>query len=169
MTTEQLEKLDACKPAIYWVSQQDSTQQAWQDCPRGDWMLWLLGKLSGPVGSESRKKLVLTVCECARLSLHLIPEGEDRPRMAIETAEKYVRGDDGVTLESLKAASAAASAADAAAADAAAAAAADAAAAAAVASASAAAADAASEKTLKKCADIVRKHYPDPPELTNDK
>lgn len=31
-------------------------------------------------------------CKCARTVLHLVPEGEDRPRGAIEVAEEWVRG-----------------------------------------------------------------------------
>jgi len=41
---------------------------------------------------ESRRAWVLAVCECARLSLVHIPEGEDRPRIAIEAAEAWARG-----------------------------------------------------------------------------
>jgi len=179
---KKLKELDSCSSAMVWVKDQTNPQQAWNTCERGDWMLWLLDKLSGGSRSKSRKLLVLTACECARLSLKYVPKGEGRPLKAIETAEAWTKGK--ATLEQVRNAADAAAAADAAyaayaayadaayAAYAAAAAAyaaaytADAAyaayAAADAADADADAADAAyaRKNTLKQCADIVRKHYP---------
>ena len=119
-------------------------------------MLWLLGKIP----STDRKILVLAACECARQSLHLVPEGEDRPRLAIETAEKWARGE--ASIEEVKTAAAAAAA------DAAAIAAYTAARAAAYYAADAAgaatAADAAArEESLAESAKIVRKYFPSHP------
>jgi hypothetical protein len=170
-----LEGLHACPEAVEWVAKQTTTKQAWQDCKRGDWMLWLLGKLSGKPGSAARKNLVLAACGCARLSLKYVSKGEERPRIAIEKAEKWAHGK--ATLDEVRdAAYAAADSADYAddayaayAAYAAAANAAYAAANAAYAAANAAYAayaDAdAKTKTFAKCADIVRKHYPTPPRM----
>ena len=158
-----LKKLNACNEAVEWAKDYPTLQQAWNNCERGDWMLWLAGKQSGTPETKSRKKLVLAACKCARLSLKHVPKGERRPIKAIQTAEKWANGDSSITLQDVRnAADAAAYAAYAAAyaayaADAAAAAAADTAAAAAYAA--DAAADARS-KVLKKCADIVRKDYP---------
>jgi hypothetical protein len=169
MKTTKLEKLNACSSALRWVSEQKNQQQAWNDCERGDWMLWLLGRLSGEPESNKRQKLVLTACECARLSLHLVEDGEERPRIAIETAEKWTRGK--ATIDEVgKAAADAADAAYAAAAAAYAAAASAAYVAAAAASSAAYVADAAAAAvmrttTLQQCADIVRKHYPKVPRL----
>jgi len=178
MNTDELEKLSACKWAVEWVAEQPSAAAAWRNCERGDWMLWLLGRLSGELGSAKRKRLVLCCCQCARLALTHVPAGEDRPRLAIETAERWARGE-GPTLSDVRAAADAADAAYAAsAADAAYVAAyADAACAAYAAGAAAsAAAHAAGDayyaayvasdaraKTLAECADIVREHYPQPP------
>ena len=122
-------------------------------------MLWLLGKLAGPVGSDSRRKLVLVATECARLAW---PHVRERDRKVVlkcyETCEAYGRGDSAVTLEMVRDASYAANANASYAANAAAYA---AYAANAVDAAYAAnAVDAARSKTLRDCADIVRKHYP---------
>jgi hypothetical protein len=170
-----LKRLGACEDAVTFLEQHESLAEAWGKCERGDWMLWLIGKLSGESGSDERKRLVLAACECARLALPFVQKGETRPLTAIETAEKWARGEEGITLEQVRAAASAAYAADAAdaayAADAASAAAYAAAAAsaaayaAAAASAAASAADAAQRKeVLATCADIVRRHYPEPPE-----
>jgi len=195
--TDELEKLSACKRAVEWVAEQPSAAAAWRNCERGDWMLWLLGRLSGEPGSAKRKRLVLCCCQCARLALTHVPAGEDRPRLAIETAERWARGE-GPTLSDVRAAADAADAAYAAyvaayadaayaayaayAAHAAHAVHADAACAAYAADAAAsavahAAGDAyyaayvasdARAKTLAECADIVREHYPQPPRLRGD-
>ena len=163
---DKLNKLNACEGALEWLETQDSWEKAWRDCERGDWSIWLVGRLSGPPESKSRKKLVYVACQCARLALPYVPKGEGRPLKAIETAEAYVKGD--ATLDDVRTdAAAAADAAYAAAADAAAAAAAaaDAAYAADAAAAAAYAAYAKRKEILKQCADIVRQHYPKPPEL----
>jgi len=192
---------------LKWLDTHTTTKTAWAACERGDWMLWLLGRLSGKPGSNARRKLVLCVCECARLAMKHVKKGEKRPLKAIETAEAWARREGGVLLSDVQksAASAAANAATAssytyaavyaaasyayaasyaavsAAANAAAASASSytyaavyaaasyayaAASAAADASAAYAAYAAARLKTLKHCADIVRKHYPNPPRIS---
>ena len=130
-------------------------------------MLWLLGKLSGNPKSASRKKLVLVTCQCARLSLGYVKKGELRPLRAIEVAEAWARGGEGITLEDVRnAAYAGASAAYASDAGSASYAASYAAAcAAACAGYAGYASYAAYAGTLAKCADIVREYYPDAPKL----
>jgi hypothetical protein len=98
--------LDACKEAVEFAAKFPTLQAAWDACDRGDWLLWLLGRLSGPPGSESRRKLVLAACACARLALPHVKAGEDRPRLAIETAERWARQEDGVTLDMVRSAAA---------------------------------------------------------------
>jgi hypothetical protein len=163
----------ACSDALAWCKGFRSVKAAWLACERGDWMLWILGRLSGDPDSDSRKAVVLAACACARLALphwHKRHPDDKRPLTAIETTERWARGEPGVTLDDVRAArtavaSAAASAAAAAAsvASAAAAAAYAASAAASVVAAYAADADAARFVTLKQCAEIVRKHFPEIP------
>ena len=108
-----IRELEACPEAIKWLRGQPDVTTAWNNCERGDWMLWLVGKLSGQPGSEARKKLVLAACGCARLSLKYIPADEVRPLKAIQTAESWGRGDNGVTIQDVHNASAAYAASDA--------------------------------------------------------
>jgi hypothetical protein len=173
---DKIKNLNACSEAVENALKYKTSQELWDNCERGDWMLWLIGGLSGKPESEKRKQLVLTACKCARLALKYVPEGETRPLKAIETAEKWANGE--ATIEEVRAAAyaaynAAAYAAYAAYA-AAAAYAADAAAYAAYAAAANAyavdvayaaagtanAATANARTSLKQCADIVRKDYP---------
>ena len=169
-TTEYIKKLnemDACSSGIEWSKNYEDSQQAWEACERGDWMLWLISWKAGKFGSDSRKKLVLVACECARLAWKWMP---DEGRTAIILTEKWANGDSSISRNDLSNAAAATNAAYAAhyaaAAAAAAAAATNAAAyaahyAAAAANAAAYAASAATKNnTLKQCANIVRKHYP---------
>lgn len=175
-----LRKLDACPEAVAFAGKFATSQQAWDACEQGDWMLWLLGKMASKPESKSRKKLVLTACKCARLTLKYVPKNERRPLRAIQTAEAWAKGKKGITLDEVRTAADAAYAAaytayavaytaytaaytactaytPNAAASATANTAADTAA-----NAANTAADAANAKTktLKKCADIVRKDYP---------
>ena len=149
---DKLKEMDACSDAVEWAKQFSSLQKAWDKCERGDWMLWLVGNMSHNV--KSRKKLVLCACECARLSLKYVKKGETRPVIAIETAEKLVMGEASINEVRIAADAAYGAAAYAAAAYAAYAA-----------YGAAAYAAAARLKTLKKCADIVRKHYPKCPKI----
>ena len=151
---------NACSEGRAWARTQPSMRVAWATCLRGDWMLWLAGSLAGGPWSDSRRPLVLAACGCARLALPYVRAGEYRPRLAIETAEAWARGDAGATPQMVRDAYAAAVAAvadaDAHAADAAYAYAdADAAA--------HAAAAAQGARVLAECADIVRQHYPRAP------
>jgi hypothetical protein len=101
---EILSKYDACAEAIAWAQTQPDASTAWAACERGDWLLWLAAKVH-----LDRKLLVRAACACARQALQYIPDGEERPRLAIETAEAWARGE--ATIEELrKAADAAASA-----------------------------------------------------------
>jgi len=93
-----LKDLDACKEAVEFAAGFPSLAAAWAACDRGDWLLWYAGRLSGLSESDSRRRLVLAACECARLSLEHVPAGEDRPRLAIETAERWARHGAGITL-----------------------------------------------------------------------
>jgi len=177
---ETLERLKACPEAVGWVGDR-SPEAAWQECERGDWLLWVSTKIDVP-----RPLVVLAACGCARLALRYVSEGEDRPRVAIEMAEAWARGGpDAPSLDAVRdGASAAANAAAYAAASSSASASASAYAASASASASAddaADADAyasyasyaaaaaaayarprgaAQRETLKTCADIVRRNIP---------
>ena len=119
-------------------------------------MLGLLGALSGEPGSKSRRKLVGCLAEVARL---VLPYTEDKRVLeCIETCERHARGE--ATVEECQEAAAAWVATRTAAWTAAGTAAWTAGAAAWTAGTAARAA------TLKQAADIVRKHYPEPPMMS---
>jgi hypothetical protein len=133
---ERLIELKACSESIEWVGDRSSAQ-AWAECERSDWMLWLAKR-----ADIGQRACVVIACECARLVLHLVPMGDDRPRLAIEEAEAWLRGEEDVVqvLAAADAADAAYAAADAA-------------------YAAAYAADyAAAYATRQQCCDIIRKH-----------
>jgi hypothetical protein len=166
MKHQQLTDIGACPDAIRWASRYDTLDDAWLACERGDWMLWYASR----VGAD-HVMIVRAACACARLALPHLPDGEDRPRLAVETTEAWCAGR--ATLDEVRAAGAAAWAAAGAAARAAEAAAgaaawaaawaAEAAARAAEAAARAAAwaAEAAARAAaLQHCADIVRGYFP---------
>ena len=167
-----LQNKNACRPAMEWLKDRD-LERMWEECERGDWLLWFAAK----VGID-RKVIVRTACACAREALRFVPDGEIRPKTAIETAERWCNGE--ATIEQVRNAAdtaAAAAAAYAAAYYAAASAAADAADADAASAAVAAAADASAadasaagwraDRVAALCcaAQIVRDWYPEAPEI----
>ena len=180
-----LRSINACAPALDWllVGNYPTLADAWAVCPRGDWLLWLIGATTTSVPwSDERKPLVAVAMECARTSLlfYEARTGKADVREASDVILAWTRGEASVdeAKEARKKLHAAADAAAADADDAAYAAAdaddaADAAYAAYAAAADAAdAADAAADadaraKALSDCADIVRKHYPMPPEASH--
>ena len=58
---KKLEKLEACDAAIKWAGTQKSLKEAWTNCPRADWMLWLLNRIR-----YDRVKMRLIGAWCAR-------------------------------------------------------------------------------------------------------
>lgn len=76
-----------CPEALVWARKYGiDYDRAWHECEQGNWLLWIASNLG-----VDRKKIVLAAGDCARLALTSVPEGEDRPRLAIEAAEKWVR------------------------------------------------------------------------------
>jgi hypothetical protein len=83
-----LEKYNACHYARTWAAGRTVSEDSWLACERGDWLLWIAARLG-----VDRRLVVAAACDCARLALAYVPEGEARPRLAIEAAERWTRGD----------------------------------------------------------------------------
>lgn len=84
--------LDPCSEAREWMlAQPGSAYDMWRRCDRGDWLLWLAAR-----AGVGRRLVVLAACDCAETALVHVPSGEERPRIAIETARRWARG--GATL-----------------------------------------------------------------------
>lgn len=86
-----LKKLGACKEAVEWVGDK-TLEEAWNICERADWMVWLCGKMIGNKGWPDTRQLVLATCSCAETALKYVPNGEERPRIAIETTRAWAQG-----------------------------------------------------------------------------
>ncbi len=154
----EIEKYNPCIEAIEYRKQFNTFKEAWENCHRGDWMLWIAAKLE-----VNHRQLTLAKAYCAETVIHLMKD--ERSIHAVKVAKRYGRNraTKGQLNAAAYAASAAADAADAADAYAAAYAAdADAAAYAAAdaadAAAAAAAYDAAKRDNQKLTADICRKY-----------
>ncbi len=149
----QLAALRACDPAVEWAAAQHAAgltyQQAWDACDRGDWMLWLLGRTTRSAPwSDERKPLVAAAMECARRALPIYEArtGKTDVREASDVILAWTRGEATVgeaqeAYRRLRISAFADAAAD-------------------------YAADARSA-SLAESANIVRRHFPAPPELSN--
>jgi len=96
-------KLDACQEAIEWVGDKD-LKEAWETCPRGDWMLWLAAMLK-----VNHRTLTLAKGRCAETVVHLMKD--KRSINAVNAAIAYGNGK--INNEELAAAAAAAAVANA--------------------------------------------------------
>lgn len=102
-----LDEYDACADARAWAAAYATPADAWDACPRPDWMLWGLERL----GLGDGRKLRLFACWCARHT----PLGDgrtvwdlltdQRSRAAVEVAERFAAGE--ATAEELAATEAA--------------------------------------------------------------
>jgi len=151
---DKLVDLHACEEAREWVGTR-SLVKAWEECERGDWMLWLAAR-NVVYGGALHRTVVLAAVECARPALKFVPAGEKRPAEALRVAAAWARGK--ATIEQVRSAADAAAAAASAHADAAYAPAAAAVYAAYAPAAAASAYDAARKDSLARSARIVRKH-----------
>ena len=80
----------------YYYARTISYKEFWDNSPRGDWLLHFVCN----EGSTPRKLIVKAACQCARLSLPYVKQGELRPLKAIETTERWL--EDKATIEEVK-------------------------------------------------------------------
>jgi hypothetical protein len=81
---DQLIKIHACDDAVAWVKDR-TLEEAWNECERGDWMLWLARRKNVDI-----KILTLAKVKCARLVEHLMTD--KRSIEALNVAERFARG-----------------------------------------------------------------------------
>jgi hypothetical protein len=91
-----LKELDACDEAIEWAKDYDNLQQAWYNCQRCDWMIWLINKMEW----SNDKDLRLMAVAFARQVQHLMKD--QRSINALDVAERYANGE--ATVDELTAA-----------------------------------------------------------------
>lgn len=89
MDVTKLKRSGACSDALAWLETQPNAATAWNACERGDWMLWILGKLCKR-GTKLHRTVVLAACDCAELSIQYVTTGDLRPSSAIEIGRAHV-------------------------------------------------------------------------------
>ena len=67
--TKLLAKLGACQDAIDWYAEKDS-QEAWESCERGDWLLWIAAHLG-----VDKTLLILAARDFAATAIATAPTG----------------------------------------------------------------------------------------------
>ncbi|MCI0537682.1 MAG: hypothetical protein L0Z50_20910, partial [Verrucomicrobiales bacterium] len=100
---DRIAHLSPCEDAARWAAKFTSPAKAWNECPDGSWMLWIIGRIACAPESDDGKRLVLCTCECARLALPLFEKrypNDARVRKCIETAEQGANGE--ATIEELR-------------------------------------------------------------------
>jgi hypothetical protein len=86
MKTTKLENLRACGDAIEYVKTCKSAKDAWINCSRGDWMLWLAKRLC-----VDDRKLTLAKASCANQVRHLMKD--QRSLDALDACYRYANGE----------------------------------------------------------------------------
>jgi hypothetical protein len=80
-----LTQFNVCEDGLIFYDNYDSFEDAWNACPRGDWMLWIAHKLK-----VDHRILTLAKSRCARTVIHLMKD--KRSRDAVEVSEQYGLG-----------------------------------------------------------------------------
>lgn len=80
-----LKSNDACQPGLEWAKTQSDLYELWNNCHRGDWLLWLANELQ-----VDSKKLMLCGALCAHTVIQYMKD--PRSREAVRIAFLYARG-----------------------------------------------------------------------------
>ena len=68
MNTE-ISKFRPCKDALEFWANFSSFKEAWEACPRGDWMLWIAMK-----AGVDRQKIFIAKALCSHTVIHLMKD-----------------------------------------------------------------------------------------------
>ena len=85
MKTKRLDKFHPCLDAREWMLTQKNATEAWNNCERGDWMLWIAKKLN-----VDDRKLTMAKAMCAKQVEHLMKD--QRSKDAIQACIDYFNG-----------------------------------------------------------------------------
>lgn len=86
--SENLVKLGACDPACEFAATQETPEQAWNNCPKPDWLLWLASELE-----VDKKPIILSACALARIVVNkYVPKNELRSGKALDVTEAWCHG-----------------------------------------------------------------------------
>ena len=96
--TDLLIKLDACEDARIYAANFQTLREEWENCQRGDWMLWIYKRMK----PDNLRELTLAKGHCAATVLHLMKD--ERSKKAVEVAIAF--GEGTATREELNAAAA---------------------------------------------------------------
>ena len=81
---QRLITLNSCKDARDWAYGKTAAE-AWEQCERGDWLLWWAKKENADL-----RQLTLAKARCAKLVIHLMKD--ERSIKAVEAAENFGLG-----------------------------------------------------------------------------
>jgi len=93
MKTFEISRFSPCKLALEFRSNYSSFEEAWNNCPRGEWMLWIAQKLNVDL-----LRLTTAKALCANTVRHLMTD--KRSTDAIDVALAFGRGE--ITQKELK-------------------------------------------------------------------
>lgn len=88
-----LGRVSACMESIEWVGRR-GVKRAWAECPRSDWMLWLLHRCASTreQRQESARASVAVVRPAVAIFEARRP-GDDRVRVCVDVLERWSRGE----------------------------------------------------------------------------
>jgi hypothetical protein len=82
--------IGAIQAQVDWARDYPDIATAWAKSDDASYLLWTAARLVPK--EEACRDIVVAAAACARKALRFVPEGEPRPRVAIEAAEEWARG-----------------------------------------------------------------------------
>jgi len=79
-----ISKYNPCSEAVKFYSGYKTFEEAWDNCPRGDWMLWIAQRVG-----VNKRKMTLVKALCAETVKHLM--NDERSLNALKVAKQYGR------------------------------------------------------------------------------
>jgi hypothetical protein len=86
-----LREFIVCPDGLDWAKER-TIDEAFHDCQRADWLLYLGGLMAGRPGWPGVDEIVALSADCARTALRFIPRHVDAPRKVLGVAREFVHG-----------------------------------------------------------------------------
>lgn len=85
---KKLKQLDTCSEGINYIKKNNYTfEQAWNNCEKANWLLWIIFKTK----FGTKKERINILCDCAELLLECTPKEKNKIQKVIEIVRNYAQ------------------------------------------------------------------------------
>jgi len=87
--------LSVCNQSMLWLTDHEysTSKEAWDDCDRADWMMWLLKTMAKHKMWPSRKDVLLLSCDCVEFGYQYLPRKEKTVQKIVNNIRELIEKD----------------------------------------------------------------------------